>query len=563
MKRFLLLFLFQYLLFSNILAQQTVGLFLNDSLSFNGYTLIAPEYTDTYLIDNCGHVVNSWTADQHPGSSVYLLENGNLLRTGRISGTFNTGGVGGRIELFSWEGDLLWRYDYASPAFHQHHDVAALPNGNILLIAWDYHSVQNAINNGRDPALTSSLGVWSEQIIELEPLGIDNANIVWAWKLWDHLIQNFDSTKFNYGVVADHPELVDINFKANPGGGASSGPDWIHLNAIDYNAALDQIVVSSRHLHEFWILDHSTTTQEAAGQSGGNSGKGGDILYRWGNPQSYDQGDDSHQKLFGQHDVHWIPPGLDDEGKIMLFNNGQGRPSGNFSSVDIIVPPMDNNGNYLLENGNAFGPVDLSWSYTSEPPEDFYSSNISGAQRLPNGNTLICLGRRGLVFEITPNNEIVWEYQSPVRVGSGPINQELDIFNIPTVLFRAYRYGEDYPAFDGKELIAGDPIELNPIIYDCTLYNTTTSIVDKYMLEKVSLQGNPVLDYLKIKNDSGEAIRIEVLDINGKSRVNFFSPDMFVEIDATSWTPGLYFARISNKAANRFYSSKFIKLLSN
>jgi arylsulfotransferase ASST len=560
MKRLLLFFIFQYLMFSNLVAQQTVGLFLNDSLSYNGYTLIAPEFTDTYLIDNCGYVVNSWTAEQHPGSSVYLLENGNLLRTGTISGTFNTGGVGGRIELFSWEGELLWRYDYASPAAHQHHDVAALPNGNILLIAWQYRSVQNAINNGRDPGLTSSLGVWSEQIIELEPVGNDNANIVWAWNLWDHLIQDFDSTKFNYGVIAEHPELVDINFEANPGGGASSGPDWIHLNAIDYNAELDQIVVSSRHLHEFWVLDHSTTTQEAAGHSGGNSGKGGDILYRWGNPQSYDRGSTVDQKLFGQHDVHWIPSGLSDEGKIMIFNNGQNRPGGNFSSVDIIVPPMDNNGNYVLENGSAYGPVDLFWSYTSEPPEDFYSSNISGAQRLPNGNTLICLGRRGLVFEISPDNTIVWEYQSPVRVGSGPINQGLDIFNIPTTLFRAYRYGEDYPAFEGKELIPGDPIELNPLAYDCTIYGNTTTVTESPLLNNVSILGNPIFSALKIKNDSKKTVLIEVFDISGKLITSLFSPDLFIEINTVFWVPGFYVVRIADPASNKFYHAKFVKL---
>ena len=271
MKWFLFFCFFQCLFFTGAVAQQTIGLFLNDSLAYNGYTLIAPEYTTTYLIDNCGYVVNSWEADQRPGSSVYLLENGNLLRTGAISGSFNTGGAGGRIELFNWEGDLLWRFDYATPGFHQHHDVAALPNGNILLIAWEYHSSQNAVNNGRDPALTSSLGVWSERIVELEPVGTDEANIVWQWKLWDHLIQDFDSTKLNYGVVADHPELVDINFEANPGGGASSGPDWIHLNSINYNAVLDQIILSSRHFDEFWILDHSTTIQEAANHSGGNS----------------------------------------------------------------------------------------------------------------------------------------------------------------------------------------------------------------------------------------------------------------------------------------------------
>ncbi len=560
MKRLMLLLLSYYLFSPVIGAQQTVGLFLNDSLAYNGYTLIAPEYTDTYLIDNCGYVVNTWQADQHPGSSTYLLENGNLLRTGYINGTFNTGGVGGRIEIFSWEGDLLWRYDYASPGFHQHHDIAALPNGNILLIAWDYHTVQGAINNGRNPDLTSPQGIWSEQIIELEPIGTDQANIVWQWNLWDHLVQDFDSTKLNYGVIAEHPELIDFNFEANAGGGTSSGPDWIHLNAINYNAALDQIVVSSRHLHEFWVIDHSTTTQEAASHTGGNSGKGGDILYRWGNPQSYNRGTPEDQKLFGQHDVQWIEPGLEDEGKIMIFNNGQGRPEGNFSSIDILIPPTDSEGNYTLENEMAFGPNSLHWTYSSDPPEDFYSLNISGTQRLPNGNTLICHGRRGRVFEITPDGQIVWDYQSPVRNTSGPFDQEVNISNIPTVLFRAYKYGEDYPAFDGKELIPGDPIELNPIIYDCSIYNTFTSSNDFSELKSVRLLSNPVSDYLKIENNTGDVIRIELIDINGQILYSVLSSDSIKTIDAAFLASGIYFTRISNDEYSQVYTAKFVKL---
>ncbi|MFT5165144.1 MAG: hypothetical protein ACI8P3_000368 [Saprospiraceae bacterium] len=547
-------------LISPIVAQQTVGLFLNDPTAYNGYTLITPEYTSTYLIDNCGHVVNNWEADQRPGSVAYLLENGNLLRTGRANIVYNAGGSGGRIELFNWEGDLIWRYDYTSTDFHQHHDVAALPNGNILVLAWEYHSIQDAEDNGRAPDLISNLGVWSEQIVELQPVGSDEANIVWKWSLWDHLIQHIDSTKTNYGIISEHPELVDLNFEANAGGGVLSGPDWIHLNAINYNADLDQIVVSSRHFDEFWIIDHSTTTGEAASGDGGNSGKGGDILYRWGNPQSYGRGVGFNRKLFGQHDVQWISPGLPDEGKILIFNNGLERAEGLFSSIDIIDPPIANDGSYFIEEGLAFGPENLFSTYKSDPPEDFYSSNLSGVQRLPNGNTLICDGRRGRVFEITPDHKIAWEYQCPVRIDTGPIDQEIDISNVPTPLFRATRYGADYPAFEGKELIPGDPIELNPIAYDCTIYENTTAIFDHHVLENVTVIGNPVFNTLKIKNDSEEPIHLEIFDIRGKLLSSSSSPENIFEKDVKHLAPGMYIARISNITSNKFYNTKFIKL---
>jgi hypothetical protein len=82
------------------------------------------------------------------------------------------------------------------------------------------------------------------------------------------------------------------------------------VNSVSYNAKLDQILISVRSFNEFWIIDHSVTTKEAAGHTGGRSGKGGDLLYRWGNPSAYRAGKTSDQKLFAQHDAHWIPEGL-------------------------------------------------------------------------------------------------------------------------------------------------------------------------------------------------------------------------------------------------------------
>jgi hypothetical protein len=182
------------------------------------------------------------------------------------------------------------------------------------------------------------------------------------------------------------------------------------VNSIDYNEEFNQIMISVHNFNEIWIIDHSTTKEEAAGHIGGNSGKGGDLLYRWGNPEAYRAGTTSDQKLFAQHDATWIESGCPGEGNILVFNNGVYRPAGKFSSVDEIVPPVNSTGHYYLESGSAYGPENLIWSYTANPPTIFYSNYICGAQRLKDGNTLICDGSAGRFFEVTPEKATIWEY---------------------------------------------------------------------------------------------------------------------------------------------------------
>ncbi len=535
-------------------AQQTVGLFLNDSTSLNGYTLFGPGVSKiTYLIDNCGNEVHRWDqSTTNPGASVYLLENGNLLRTGRINSNFNGGGTGGRLEIFNWEGDLIWQYDYSSNTYHHHHDVAPMPNGNILLIAWESRTETELEAAGRNP-ITISNSVWSERVVEIKPIGTNEIEVVWEWHLWDHLVQDFDSTKMNYGVVAEHPELMDINFGVNATGNNS---DWIHLNSINYNSNLDQIVLSSRHLSEIYVIDHSTTSLEAAGHTGGNSGKGGDLLFRYGNPQSYDRGTSDDRVFYGQHDATWVPVGYPDEGKIMVFNNGQGRPGGSYSSVDVIDPPLDVNNTYTISNTEPFSPEDLFWTYEADPPSDMYSSNISGAHRLPNGNTLICVGREGNFYEVNYEGDLVWHYKMPIG-NNGPVSQGTVLTNANA--FRATRYGADYPAFVGKNLTPGDPIEVNPLPSDCVLYGDPVAVKNYANLEGVQALNNPIHDFIYIKNQTKNEVSIEVFDIMGRLVTSLFSQNEHIEISANNWNNGFYTIRISNVEKNRFFVQKIIK----
>ncbi len=276
------------------------------------------------------------------------------------------------------------------------------------MIAWEYKTAWEAIQAGREPSSIPYNQLWPEYIIEVEPVGSSGGNIVWEWHVWDHLIQDYNPTKNNYGVIADHPELIDINFGQIPLLG-----DWNHINSIDYNEEFDQILLSSRGLSEIWVIDHSTTTEEAKGHTGGNSGKGGDLLYRWGNPRAYDTGTSVDQKFFAQHDARWIKEGCPGEGNILVFNNGNGRPGEDYSTVDEIVPPVNNNGHYNLVPGSPYEPFEPIWSYIAPNPYDFYAGHLSGAQRLANGNTIICNGPRGKFFEVNTENEIIWHYDNP------------------------------------------------------------------------------------------------------------------------------------------------------
>ena len=241
--------------------------------------------------------------------------------------------------------------------------------------------------------------LFPDYVIEIEKTRPQSDKIVWEWHVWDHLIQDYDSSKANYGDVATHPELVDAD-----GSGRQTRAFWNHMNSIDYNAELDQVLLSVRGNSEIWIIDHSTTTEEAAGHTGRRYGKGGDLLYRCGNPQTYVAGDAGDQQLFDQHDAQWIPSGYPGEGNILIFNNGLGR---NYTTVDEIVPPVDDNGDYSLSAGSACGPIEPEWTYKAENPTDFYSEAISGCQRLPNGNTLICADTEGHIFEVAPEGELV------------------------------------------------------------------------------------------------------------------------------------------------------------
>lgn len=527
-KKYNFLVLICFLISFSICSQNTVGTILNSTASYKAYTLFTVK-KETYLINNCGQVINQWSSDYNSGKSVYLLEDGNLLRAsaGPNPGNIAIPGVGGRLELFDWEGNVLWQYVYSNLDASQHHDIYPMPNGNILILAASILTDVAAIQLGRNPSNLNSNQLYNEHILEIEPQGTNDVNIIWRWDFKDHLTQDFDNTKDNFAVISENTQLMDINFLGESNGNAN----WMHINSVQYNEDLDQIILGSKTLSEFYIIDHSTTTAQAASHSGGIYGKGGDLLYRWGNPQAYKQGDENDQKLFGQHNPHWIPNGLLDEGKIILFNNGVHLTTPH-SEINIISPPTSAPGIYIKNNTTSFGPENPDYTYTSAINTDFYSPILSSAQRLQNDNILICEGTSGRFFEIDSNNEIVWEYISPISSGTILTQGETPSSNN---VFRAKKYALNYAGFANKDLTPGDPIEIDFDISNCNTLSTT-----KIYLSSITAYPNPVKNMLSF--DSNDLIeKIEVFNSIGKKVITQFNKN---KIDFSNITKGIYHIKI-------------------
>jgi hypothetical protein len=435
----------------------TVGLVACTEDAYEGYTLVAPDRSDdAFLVDVHGRLVNAWQNGPYSGRrGSYLGEDGSLYSSGTIPNPAQAaGGVTGALYIQDWDGNITWNFNYSDATRTLHHDLEVMPNGNVLAFAWVEYSAAEMIALGRDPATIPNGELWGERIVELEPTGLNTANVVWEWNLVDHLIQDFDATKANFGVVEDHPARFDANIGAQ--GGSS---DWVHFNAIDYNPVLDQVLVNSPFMGEFFILDHSTTTAEAATSAGGKSGKGGDFLYRWGNPGNY--GAPGASQMFNQHDAQWIDTGNPGEGNFLIFNN-QAIP---FSTVIEVEPPViDAMGNYAFTPGMAYEPA----APTTIIDTGVNAAFISGAHRLPNGNTMFIHGPDGIIGEMTPTGEQVWEYVSPIAFNG--ITNQGDAPFLDNV-FKSRRYAPSFSGFDGRDL-------------------TPTGYVENWTLGDYDLNGN-------------------------------------------------------------------------
>jgi hypothetical protein len=442
-------------------TQTPRGLLKNEPGAAPGYVLFTQFASDlTYLMNLEGQVVHTWKHEK-VGDALYLQDDGSLFRLARMPDppNFKAGGVSGYLQKLSWDSEVLWEWKMGDEKRMLHHDIEPLPNGNVLAIAWELKTAEEAVAAGRRADLVPEQGLWSEWILEVQPVPPNDAKIVWEWRVWDHLVPP-DGKPF------DHPRKLDINADAEapevdaaeleqlkalgyvPDDATEEDiqSDFLHMNAVDYHAGLDQIAVSVPEIGEVWILDHSTSTEEARGERG-------DFLYRWGNPRVYGRGEKADQKLFYQHQALWIPEGMANAGNLTVFNNGGER---GWSSVMEWTPPLQADGSYPLPESGPFGPEQTVWEYAANDRESFYAPFVSGAHRLPNGNTFICEGPQGHYFEVTPAGEIVWEYRNPYHGDVKawmPEGTEQFLY----ASFRAMKIPPDHPGLAGRELRPLDP----------------------------------------------------------------------------------------------------------
>ncbi|WP_233268048.1 arylsulfotransferase family protein [Algibacter sp. L3A6] len=348
------------------------------------------------LINHDGDEIFSWDFDASIGNDASLLDDGSMIVCLKADdATITFGGYGGVFQKINADQTIDWEVSYSTTEQTAHHDVEYLSNGNIIFPVWE------AVSDATVMGFSGSQDIYPEAIIEMNPL---TEEIVWEWHVTDHLIQDYDSTKLNYGTVQDNPNKVDINYNS-----AQENGDIMHINGITVDEDNDIIYLTINNYSEIWVLDHSTTTTEAATNTGGNYNLGGDLIYRFGNPLAYDNIGD-----VTINDVHY--PNLLDTGNMLVFSN-------NIYDEQSAVFEYQLNPPYQLVSGQDNEP-EIVWSFTDS---ELYSSGLGGAVRTPNGNTLIAEGRDGTVWEVSDSGEVLWkyaEYDTIWRVYSIPVDDD-------------------------------------------------------------------------------------------------------------------------------------------
>jgi Arylsulfotransferase (ASST) len=364
----------------------------------NCYVVFGSLDGKTRVIDMDGNEVHRWDKGGFPSEildpAVTGGQKGHLLvqlANGKFSSQIF---ANRRIGELDWNGTLLWQWGAQAPggAARQNHDWSRLPDGNTLIIA----SVQHVV-----PRI-SPKPIDDQRIEEIAPGG----DIVWQWTAGDHL-----------GELGLTREGVDLLGKAFANGSSGFGfltindmqplgPNkWFNAGDVRFNP--ENIMIDSREASFIAIIDKESgkiVWRMGPNYIGGTAGEGKGFFrpeLRLKVPRPFD-------RTSGQHDAHLIPEGLPGAGNLLVFDN-----EGASGYPPIRLAEMQ--GSRVLE----IDPIEeeIVWQYTSidsdGPVWDFFSSFISSARRLPNGNTLIDEGMNGRFFQVTPKGEIVWEYVNP------------------------------------------------------------------------------------------------------------------------------------------------------
>lgn len=365
--------------------------------SQSGYVLVNDAGANrVYLMTkDSGSILYEWELGYDIGNDVELLSDGRILASLAIRDPyFSFGGYGGKVQLLEPDGTISWEYDVSSSKELSHHDVEMLPNGNVLIMVWDARTFEEAKDRGYSG---NQEFIYTERIIEVNP-GTDE--IVWEWDSWDHLIQETDESKLNYGEVSENPGRIDLNFVDVLQKEVAEDGDIMHANGLDYDPERDVIYLSVNFFSEVWVIDHSTTSEEAGSSSGGTYGKGGDLLYRFGNPSAY-QNTEGKRLFYYNHHPNLLGRGAPGEGNMLIYVN-RGETSLQSTVYELALPE-----DFQLKPGADNEPA-VVWKFTNEK---LISPKVSGAVRLENGNTLITSGVFGF-WEVTPEKEVVWQFRA-------------------------------------------------------------------------------------------------------------------------------------------------------
>ena len=366
----------------------------NPDLISNDYILaVENSSTTSYLLNKEGNKIYTWNFSDTSGNDIELLPDGSIIGLFKDNNpTIDFGGFGGTAKIIDNNNNTIWEYTVSNNNSIAHHDVEILPNGNVLMIIWERVLNQIAIENGVD----FENDIFVEKIIEINRA---SNTIVWEWNSWNHIIQDKFENLPNYGNINNNPNKININYSVEnpPGGNFFASGDIMHANGLDYDENNDLIYLSVNYYDEVWVIDHSTTTNEAASSQGGNFNKGGDLVYRFGNPNTYNSLGD---KIFDkQHFPNLLENGVIGEGNILIYANGVSNQQSYIYELQMPTSLQ------LLSNSN--NEPDIVWSFTDE---DLFANKLCGAVRLSNGNTLITESDYGL-WEVTNEGEIVWKYK--------------------------------------------------------------------------------------------------------------------------------------------------------
>ena len=536
----------------------------NSAKTYTGYTLFGSGGT-TYLIDMEGHVIHSWKIGTNPR----FTEGGTLLDA--VGGDPSNSNVWKELD---WSGNVVWTYTEKRTGYSPHHDFVKIYNpilkdSTFMYIANKSYTNAQCLAKGASLANNSGKaysGVQLDVVVEVNRAG----KVIWEWAFFDHVVQDYDATiTATYGVIKNTPGRININMTGNP-----LKSDWLHCNSMDYNETLDQVVINSVH-GEFYVIDHGNTflPNDSAGSVALAASSKGDFLYRFGDPAKYAQGTSPSfssnpekttagtKQIGGAHDIQWIKPGLPGEGNFLVFNNGQNlfeltpqsyifeiNPYLNSSKATTsayVNPPLakydtvsspDNN----LMKEKKYISRQVEWRYSSKNNTSFYSTIGSSAQRLPNGNTLVCAMNSGHFFEVCPaDTSIVWEYINPFT-RSGIKKIKTDTYPTDNAAFRAYRYDATHPALVGHDLIPGatmtgyDPDYITPAnitsVQKISAQKTTGSTLSQNYPNP--FRYSTTIDF-ELKMD--QKIQITIYDLGGRLIKNLANQTFFTGKNSLTW----------------------------